>query len=122
MFTVSSFNFIDFQDLSARISRRKLVGAVVSLEQMEQTDSVFVENLHLGTTTDQLTLYFESQAGGSHMVKEVTMLSEGAAKVSFVNYDCKFCITGLYITHFLWSFSMCFKMSLSFFYQLWALS
>lgn len=89
---------------------------------MEQTDSVFVENLHPGTTTDQLTLYFESQAGGNPMVKEVTMLSEGAAKVSFVNYDCKFCIIGLYITHFLRSFFMCFKTSLCIFYQLWALS
>lgn len=51
-----------------------------------------MENLHPGTTPDLLTLYFESKKGGNQKVKEVTMLSEGTAKVSFVNYDCKFCI------------------------------
>ncbi|XP_041868062.1 protein mono-ADP-ribosyltransferase PARP10 isoform X2 [Melanotaenia boesemani] len=77
----------DFQTLSAKISKRKLVGAEVTLEQIEQTDSVLVENLHPGTTTDLLSLYFESARGGNQTVKEVTMLSEGAAKVSFANYE-----------------------------------
>ncbi|XP_074470025.1 protein mono-ADP-ribosyltransferase PARP10 [Sebastes fasciatus] len=76
----------DFQNLSAKISKRKLDGAEVTLEQVEQTDSVLVENLHPGTTPDLLNLYFESERGGNQKVKEVTMLSEGTAKVSFVNY------------------------------------
>ncbi|XP_042362376.1 LOW QUALITY PROTEIN: uncharacterized protein parp10 [Plectropomus leopardus] len=77
----------DFQKLSAKISQRKLDGAAVTLEQTEQTDSVLVENLHPGTTSDTITLYFESARGGNQKVKEVKMLSEGAAKVSFLNYE-----------------------------------
>lgn len=64
----------------------------MTLEQIEQTDSILVKNLQPGTTPDMLTLYFETKVGGNPKVKEVTMLSEGTAKVSFVNYDCKFCI------------------------------
>ncbi|XP_032379727.1 protein mono-ADP-ribosyltransferase PARP10 [Etheostoma spectabile] len=77
----------DFQNLSAKISKRKLDGAMVTLEQPEQTDFVLVENLRPGTTPDMLTLYFESTRGGNQKVKEVTMLSESTAKVSFVNYE-----------------------------------
>ncbi|XP_036949415.1 protein mono-ADP-ribosyltransferase PARP10 isoform X2 [Acanthopagrus latus] len=77
----------DFQKLSAKVSKRKLAGANVTLEQIEQTDSILVKNLHPGTTPDTLTLYFETKVGGKPEVKEVTMLSEGTAKVSFVNYD-----------------------------------
>ncbi|XP_022616633.1 poly [ADP-ribose] polymerase 10 [Seriola dumerili] len=77
----------DFQNLSAKISKRTLDGAKVTLEQLEQTDSVLVENLHPGTSPDMLTLYFEGKRGGDQKVKEVAMLSEGTAKVSFVNYD-----------------------------------
>ncbi|KAI3358340.1 hypothetical protein L3Q82_014784 [Scortum barcoo] len=77
----------DFQNLSARISSRRLEGASVTLEQVEQTDSVLVENLHPGTTSDMLTLYFENKGVGDETVKEVTMLSEGTAKVSFVSFD-----------------------------------
>ncbi|GAA6226962.1 poly [ADP-ribose] polymerase 10 [Lates japonicus] len=77
----------DFQKLSERISKRGLDGAKVTLEQIEQTDSVLVENLHPGTTPDTLNLYFESKRGGAQKVKEVTMLSEGRAKVSFVNHE-----------------------------------
>lgn len=62
---------------------------MVTLEQIEQTDSVLVENLHPNTTSDLLLLYFESTKGGSQKVKDVTMLSESKAKVSFVSYDCK---------------------------------
>ena len=79
----------DFQDLSAKISKRSLDGAKVTLEQIEQTDSVLVENLNPGTTPNLLTLYFESKQGGDHKVKKVIMLSEATAKVSFVKYECK---------------------------------
>uniref|UniRef100_UPI0009B308B4 poly [ADP-ribose] polymerase 10 n=1 Tax=Monopterus albus TaxID=43700 RepID=UPI0009B308B4 len=85
----------DFQNLSAKISRRTLDGAKVTLEQTEQTDSVLVENLHPGTTPDMLTLYFESKRGGDQKVNEVTMLSEDTAKVSFVNYTSAYTVLDL---------------------------
>lgn len=85
---LSPFRFVDFKDLSARISKRSLDGAKVSLEQMDQTDSIYAENLPPGATADFLNLYFEKQAGGN-TVKDVAMLSEGAAKVSFASCDCK---------------------------------
>ncbi|KAM4539814.1 protein mono-ADP-ribosyltransferase PARP10 [Odontesthes bonariensis] len=77
----------DFQTLSTKFSKRRLDGAEVTLEQIEQSDSVLVENLHPGTTADLLTLYFESERGGRQTVKEVTMLAEGTAKVSFANHE-----------------------------------
>lgn len=77
----------DLQNLNARIARRALDGAKVTLEQIEQTDSILVDNLHPGITSDMLSLYFESKRGGNQKVKEVTMLSEGTAKVSFVNCE-----------------------------------
>lgn len=63
---------------------------MVSLEQVTETDSVLVENIHPGTTADMVTLYFESQRGGAQQVKEVVVLSEGMTKVTFVSYECKF--------------------------------
>ncbi|KAM7383842.1 hypothetical protein PAMA_011284 [Pampus argenteus] len=77
----------DLQKLQAKLSMRPLDGATVTLEQIKQTDSILVENLHPGTTSDMLTLYFESKRGGDQKVKEVTMLSKGTARVSFVNYE-----------------------------------
>lgn len=84
------FCLVDFQNLSSRISKRTLDGARVTLEQIEQTDSVLVENLRPGTSVDLLTLYFENRGVGDQPLKEVTKLSEATAKVSFVSYDCKF--------------------------------
>ncbi|KAM3596856.1 uncharacterized protein V6R79_021806 [Siganus canaliculatus] len=77
----------DFKTLCTKISKRTLDGARVSLEQIDQTDSVFVENLAPGTAPDHLMLYFESQAGGNQKVKEVTVLSEDMARVSFVSFS-----------------------------------
>ncbi|XP_029022237.1 protein mono-ADP-ribosyltransferase PARP10 [Betta splendens] len=77
----------DFQNLSAKISNKMLDKASVTLEQVKRTDSVLVENLQPGISLDALTLYFESGKGGSQTVREVTMLSEDTAKVSFVNYE-----------------------------------
>ncbi|XP_026156395.1 protein mono-ADP-ribosyltransferase PARP10 [Mastacembelus armatus] len=82
----------DFQKLSTKISGRMLDGAKVTLEQIEQTDSILVENLHPGTSPDMLTLYFESKRGGDQKVKEVTMLSEDTAKVSFVSYESAYTV------------------------------
>lgn len=80
---------LDFQTLSAKISKHSLDNTLLTLEEIQQTDSVLVGNLHPGTSPDMLCLYFESQ-GGNQMVVGVMMLSEGTAKVSFVDYDCKF--------------------------------
>ncbi|KAM7372857.1 hypothetical protein PAMP_007752 [Pampus punctatissimus] len=77
----------DLQKLQAKLSMRTLDGARVTLEEIKQTDSILVEDLHPGTTSDMLTLYFKSKRGGDQEVKEVTMLSEGTARVSFVNYE-----------------------------------
>ncbi|KAF7651343.1 hypothetical protein LDENG_00112090 [Lucifuga dentata] len=79
--------FKDFQTLSAKISSRPLDGSKITLEQIEQTDCILVENLHPGTTTDMLTLYFESKRGGNQKVKGVTMMSESTSKVSFVDFE-----------------------------------
>lgn len=82
---------LDFQTLSAKISQHSIDEALMTLEEIQQTDSVLVKNLHPGTSPDMLSLYFESR-GGNQMVVDVMMLSEGTAKVSFVDYDCKFCV------------------------------
>lgn len=76
----------DFQTFSSRISKRTLDGAKITLEQINETDSILVENLHPGSTADILPVYFESKRGGNQKVKEVTMLSESTAKVTFVSY------------------------------------
>ncbi|XP_056154745.1 protein mono-ADP-ribosyltransferase PARP10 [Lampris incognitus] len=78
---------IDFQRLSTKISNKPLDGCKIILEQIDQTDSVVVENLHPGTDIDMLTLYFESKQGGDQRVKEIMMISERSAKVSFVNFN-----------------------------------
>lgn len=63
----------------------------MTLEEVQQTDSVLVGNLNPGTSPDVLSLYFECR-GGNQMVAGVTTLSESTAKVSFVDHDCKFCV------------------------------
>lgn len=60
----------------------------MTLEEVQQTDSVLVGNLNPGTSPDMLSLYFEGRCG-NQMVAGVTTLSESTAKVSFVNHDCK---------------------------------
>lgn len=63
----------------------------MTLEEVQQTDSVLVGNLKPGTSPDMLSSYFESR-GGNQVVAGVTTLSESTAKVSFVDHDCKFCV------------------------------
>lgn len=82
---------LDFQTLSAKISQRPIDGASMTLEEIEQTDSVLVGKLHPSTSPEMLSMYFEAR-GGNQMVMAVTKLSESTAKVSFVDYGCKFCI------------------------------
>lgn len=80
---------LDFQTLSAKISQRTINGAPMTLEEIEQTDSVLVGNLHPSTSPEMLFLYFESRSE-NQVVMDVTKLSESTAKVSFVDYRCKF--------------------------------
>eukprot|EP00063_Salmo_salar_P058390 XP_014033225.1 PREDICTED: poly [ADP-ribose] polymerase 10-like [Salmo salar] len=75
----------DFQKLCSKISKKPLDGAQIVLEQIDQTDSILMENLHPSITADMLHLYLESQRCGE--VKEVTMMSEGVARVSFLDFD-----------------------------------
>ncbi|CDQ74854.1 unnamed protein product [Oncorhynchus mykiss] len=77
----------DFQKLFTKISKKPLDGAQIVLEQIDQTDSILVENLHPSITADMLSLYLESQRGGGGGVKEVTIISEGVARVSFLDFD-----------------------------------
>lgn len=77
----------DFQNLRAKISKKTLDGIKITLEQVEQTDSVLVENLSPGITRDMLMLYFESSRGGNQNVEEVVMISESTARVSFLEFE-----------------------------------
>ncbi|XP_067112616.1 protein mono-ADP-ribosyltransferase PARP10 [Osmerus mordax] len=77
----------DFQRISANIYKKPLDGCSITLEQIEQTDSILVENLHSGTTEDMLTLYFESKRGGGRDVKEATIMPNGVARVSFESFE-----------------------------------
>lgn len=92
---IALVGLLDFQTLSAKISKHCLDHGSMTLEEMLQTDSVLVGNLHPGISPDMLSLYFESR-GGNQMVVDVTMLSEATAKVSFGDYDCKFWVCFYY--------------------------
>ncbi|KAJ3609479.1 hypothetical protein NHX12_024000 [Muraenolepis orangiensis] len=78
----------DFYSLSAKISKKLLDSSKLTIEQMEQTDSVLVENLHPGISVKTLMLHFDGlfEAPGLK-VKEVVMLSESTAQVSFVDFE-----------------------------------
>lgn len=69
------------------------------MEEVEQTDSVLVGNLHPSTSPEMLSLYLESR-GGNPTVMAVTKLSENTAKVSFVDYGCKFDVVLLIFSTF----------------------
>ncbi|KAL0962201.1 hypothetical protein UPYG_G00337040 [Umbra pygmaea] len=75
----------DFQELCTKISNKPLEGAQIVLEQIDQTDSIIVENLPANVSEDMLSLYLDNQRSGE--VKDVTMMSEGVARVSFLEFD-----------------------------------
>ncbi|KAJ7991372.1 hypothetical protein DPEC_G00283130 [Dallia pectoralis] len=75
----------DFQKLSTKISNKSLDGGHIVLEQVNQTDSVLLENLPSSITADILSLYLENQRHGQ--VMDVTMVTEGVARVSFHDFD-----------------------------------
>ncbi|KAI5607270.1 poly [ADP-ribose] polymerase 10, partial [Silurus asotus] len=73
----------DFDKMQSKVSKRSLDGARVTLEQVECTDSIVVENLHPDLTEDLLALYFESSRSGGGEVTAVSRISSQLAKVSF---------------------------------------
>ena len=75
----------DFFSLSAKISKKPLEGSKLTLEQIEQTDSILVENLHPGLSVRMLAQHFEGSQASDLKVKEVVMLSESTARVTFVH-------------------------------------
>ncbi|XP_036371630.1 protein mono-ADP-ribosyltransferase PARP10 [Megalops cyprinoides] len=77
----------DFQSLLSKITAKQLDGTAIHPEQIEQTDSILVENVHPTVTEDVLTLYFENKRGGGGEVKDVCMLADGVARVSFVDFE-----------------------------------
>ncbi|KAM9824692.1 uncharacterized protein parp10 [Neosynchiropus ocellatus] len=77
----------DLQNLNEKMSKRSLQGAHLTLEEIEQTDSILVEKLHPGTTSQQLSNYFKTHLNDGHSIMQVSLLSEDSAKVSFVNFE-----------------------------------
>lgn len=77
----------DFEKLRDKISKKPLDGCRITIEELKQADSILVENLPPNITTDTLTLYFESERCGKLEVKEVVMMTESIARVSFVNFE-----------------------------------
>ncbi|MCJ8745997.1 hypothetical protein PDJAM_G00136690 [Pangasius djambal] len=73
----------DFEKMCSRVSRRALDKAKLTLEQVECTDSIMVENLHADLADDLLKLYFESSRSGGGEVMAVSRISQRLAKVSF---------------------------------------
>ncbi|KAJ8403065.1 hypothetical protein AAFF_G00359810 [Aldrovandia affinis] len=79
----------EFKTFSAKISAKLLDGATIHPQQIEQTNTILVENLRPSITEDVLTIYFESRrgGGGEGEVKEVCMIADGIAKVTFVDFE-----------------------------------
>ncbi|XP_048849154.1 protein mono-ADP-ribosyltransferase PARP10 isoform X2 [Brienomyrus brachyistius] len=73
----------DFQNVFVKIKMKTLDGATIHPEQVDQTDSILVQNLAPSVSDDLLKLYFESKRGGETEVKEVVMIQDGMAKLSF---------------------------------------
>ncbi|MGH0159487.1 UNVERIFIED_CONTAM: hypothetical protein FKN15_056287 [Acipenser sinensis] len=77
----------EFRRLADKVRRRLLDGARIEAEQIERTDSVIVEDLHSTTTEDMLALYFENKRGGGEEVRDVTMVEDGMARVTFEDWE-----------------------------------
>ncbi|XP_028673864.2 protein mono-ADP-ribosyltransferase PARP10 isoform X1 [Erpetoichthys calabaricus] len=78
---------LDIQAMRERASKRVLDGAKIELVQVKRTDSVLVTNLLSCTSEDMLSLYIENKRGGGEIVKDVTMLDGGMAKVTLENWQ-----------------------------------
>ncbi|KAL6457663.1 hypothetical protein MHYP_G00346260 [Metynnis hypsauchen] len=78
----------DFQKISEKISKKMLDGAKVTLEQVERTDSVLVENLPPSVGEDMLMLYFESSRSGGGKVMDISRTAGGSTKITFKDVEC----------------------------------
>ncbi|KAG2465163.1 PAR10 polymerase, partial [Polypterus senegalus] len=78
---------LDIQAMRERANKRVLDGAKIELVQVKRTDSVLVTNLLSCTSEDMLSLYIENKRGGGEIVKDVTMLDGGMAKVTLENWQ-----------------------------------
>ncbi|XP_062865340.1 uncharacterized protein parp10 isoform X2 [Trichomycterus rosablanca] len=72
-----------FQKVREKVTKKTLDGVSLSLEEVEYTDSILVENLPPSVSEDLLILYFESPRIGGGEVTAVSMSANGTAKVSF---------------------------------------
>ncbi|MBN3283144.1 PAR10 polymerase, partial [Polyodon spathula] len=77
----------EFKRLADKVRKRLLDGARIEAEQVERTDSVIVEGLRSTTTEDMLALYFENKRGGGEEVRDVTMVADGMARVTFEDWE-----------------------------------
>ncbi|XP_072531780.1 protein mono-ADP-ribosyltransferase PARP10 [Salminus brasiliensis] len=77
----------DFQKISEKVSKKKLDGAQLTLEQVERTDSVLVENLPPSVMEDMLTMYFESIRGGGGPVMNISRTAGGVIKITFKDVE-----------------------------------
>ncbi|XP_067416236.1 protein mono-ADP-ribosyltransferase PARP10 [Emydura macquarii macquarii] len=74
----------EFLGLEERVCRRLLDGMPVTVEWMQQTDSILVRSQGPRLSRDLLELYFESKRSGGGSVQAVRLLAGGrAAVVSF---------------------------------------
>ncbi|XP_017572428.1 protein mono-ADP-ribosyltransferase PARP10 [Pygocentrus nattereri] len=78
----------DFQKISEKFSKKTLDGAKVTLEQVEHTDSVLVENLPPSVMEDMLMLYFESSRSGGGEVMDISRTAGGSTKITFKDVEC----------------------------------
>lgn len=76
-----------FQKISEKVSKKTFDGAKISLEQVECTDSVLVENLPPSVTEDILTMYFESSRSGGGPVMGISKTAGGETKITFKDVE-----------------------------------
>ncbi|KAM9165497.1 protein mono-ADP-ribosyltransferase PARP10 isoform 2-T3 [Pangshura tecta] len=70
--------------MEERVRRRPLDGVLLSVEGVQQTDSVLVRSRGAGLSRDLLELYFENKRSGGGSVQAVRVLAGGrAAVISF---------------------------------------
>lgn len=77
-----------------KIKTKTLDGATIHAEQVHQTNSILVQNLAPSVSDDLLKLYFESKRGGETEVKEVVMIQDGMAQLSFEDLNGKILVVG----------------------------
>uniref|UniRef100_A0A674J051 Uncharacterized protein n=1 Tax=Terrapene triunguis TaxID=2587831 RepID=A0A674J051_9SAUR len=78
------FALAELLGVEERVRRRPLDGVPLSVEWVQQTDSVLVQSRGAGLSRDLLELYFENKRSGGGSVQAVRVLAGGrAAVISF---------------------------------------